>query len=49
MLDIVMYFVKIRSMLDVYRNNFAEKAVMNSRGTVCPEKVMAKSRVAAAT
>jgi len=34
-------------MLDGYRNNFAEKAVMNCKDTICSKKVMAKSGVAA--
>jgi len=45
MLDIVVCFVKMYPVLDGYQNNFIEKAVMNSRGTICPGKAMVKSRV----
>ncbi len=38
MLDIVICFVKMYLMLDEYQNNFIEKAVMNSRDTVCSGK-----------
>jgi hypothetical protein len=45
MLDIVVCFVKMYPALDRYQNNFIEKAVMNNKGTRCPGKAMAKSRV----
>jgi len=45
MLDIVVRFVKMYPVLDRYQNNFIEKAMMNSKGTRCPGKAMAKSRL----